>query len=178
MPIIFELTRNQELLQQYYRLREAAFREEIGISGFDGSEESADRNGRLLIAHWKGRCLGGARISSRKLGSGEYRELELRSMACCTWERLVLDPEIRTDQLARDFCSHLIDVSRVLGYEHALLVSSLRNARYYRRCHSALGVDFRIHRPAPEYARGEFAGLEHYLSVSHLADCEQVRMVA
>ncbi len=178
MTIIFELTTDQTLLQQYYHLREVAFREEIGISDFDGSEEPEDRQGHILVGHQGGRCIGGARISPRRLQVEDYNELDLDSRACCSWERLVLHPNIRTDQLSRDFCSHLIDVSRVLGFDHALLVSSLRNARYYRRCHSALGVDFRIHRPAPEYASGMFSGLEHYLSISDLVDRQEIRLAA
>lgn len=178
MPIIFEITTDQTLLQQYYRLREVAFREEIGISDFDGSEEPADRKGDIFVAHQGGRCIGGIRISPRRLQETEYSELDLESRECCYWERLVLDPAVRTGQLAKDFCSHLTDVSRALGYDHGLMVSSLRNARYYRRCYSAAGVEFKIHRSAPEFAGGRFAGLEHYLSVAHLATNDQVRLAA
>jgi hypothetical protein len=67
MTIIFEVTTDQLLLQQYYRLREVAFREEIGISDFDGSEEPADRKGDIFVAHQGGRCIGGIRISPRRL---------------------------------------------------------------------------------------------------------------
>ncbi len=178
MPIIFELSKNPSLLQQYYALRETAFREEIGIDTFDGSEEPADREGHILIAHKDGKCVGGARIAPRRVKATECDELALTSTRCCAWERAVLDPEIRTIRLARDFFSHLIDMSKALGYDHSIMVSSLRNARYYRACHTALGFEFKIHRPAPEYASGKFEGLEHYLSVSHLTGAQIARRAA
>jgi len=37
-------------------------------------------------------------------------------------------------------------------------------------------VEFRIHRPVPHCARGSFAGLEHYLSVSYLRDARPLRL--
>lgn len=182
MPVTYELTRDPGLLDQYYRLREQCFRREIGIPGFDGSEDHVDRQGSILVAHRDGKCIGGSRIGPRPLNSSNYRvmdlDLDLQPQGCCTWERLALDPEERSLQFARDFCAHLIDASRILGYQHAVLVSSLRNARFYRKCHSALGVEFRIHRPAPEFAKGAFAGLEHYLSVSHVGQSKPLALAA
>jgi hypothetical protein len=84
------------------------------------------------------------------------------------WERFVIDPAVRTVYLVREFVSHLIEVSREHGFQNAMVLSSLRNARFYRRCHTALGVPYQIHRPVPHLAQGAFAGLEHYLSVSYL----------
>lgn len=74
--------------------------------------------------------------------------------------------------LARDFCAQLIEHSLRLRYRRALVLSSLRNARFYRRCHSALGVGFEIGCALPEPAGGKFSGLEHYLSVSRLQSVE------
>ncbi len=65
-----------------------------------------------------------------------------------------------------------------VGYHYALVLSFLRNARFYRQCHSALGVGFQIHRQVPDCAQGAFEGLEHYLSVSHLTEASTGRMAA
>jgi hypothetical protein len=170
MSIEFKLTRDPQLLEQYYALREKCFQEDLGISDFDGSEDDSDRQGQIFLAIQDGRCIGGARISRQLPKQGYHHELNLQSQTCCIWERSFLDPAVRTLQLFRDFCTHLVEISRVLGYHHALVLSSLRNARFYRKCHSAMGIGFQIHRHVPDCAQGAFAGLEHYVSVSRLRE--------
>ena len=173
MSIEFTVSTDPQLLEQYYQLRQACFRKELGISDFDGSEDTTDRQSHILLAIQDGRCVGGARISPNVPVNGQLRELELQGDDCCMWERFVFDPEVRTVQLIRDFCAELIDYSRHFGYQYALVLSSLRNARFYRQCHTALKVGFQIHRHVPDCAQGAFAGLEHYLSVSSLQDCSE-----
>ena len=172
MSIEFKLTRDPQLLEQYYALREQCFREELGIPDFDGSEEKEDRQGRILLAIQNGRCIGGARISPTVTLQSQIQQLELTQGPCCMWERFVFDPAVRTVQLIREYIAHLITVTRDAGYHHAMVLSSLRNARFYRQCHTALGVGYRIHRHVPHSAKGAFAGLEHYLSVSHLQNAQ------
>jgi len=176
--IEFEVSRDPGLLQQYYSLRERCFRTDLGIESFDGSEEPQDQRGQILLAHINGRVIGGARISSEVPASQHITELNLARPVCCVWERFVLDPGRRSINLAREFLARLIEVSHLLGYEHALMLSSLRNARFYRACHTALGITFEIHKPVPEFATGEFAGLEHYLSVAYLSKREQLHLAA
>ena len=178
MSIEFKLTRDPGLLEQYYTLREQCFREELGLPDFDGSEEHDDRQGQILLAVQDGRCIGGARISPTVTLQSQIQQLGLTQGACCMWERFVFDPAVRTVQMIRDFCAHLIQFSRETGYHHAMVLSSLRNARFYRQCHSALGVDFKIHRHVPHSAQGAFAGLEHYLSVAQLRKAQPLRIAA
>lgn len=178
MTIEFELCRNTSLLEQYYQLREQCYRKELRLPEFNGAEDDLDRQGQILIARQGNRCIGGARISPQVPLDKQLRELQLHPAACCIWERLVVDPSVRSVQLMRDFCTHLIGVSRTAGYHYALVLSSLRNARLYRQHHSALGISFQIHRSAPDCAQGPFSGLEHYLSVSHLQDGLALEMAA
>jgi hypothetical protein len=171
VSIEFIVSQDPELLEQYYQLRQACFRKELGIPDFDGSEDESDRQSHILLAVKDGRCIGGARISPNIPIEGRLPELaDLEQEACCMWERFVLDPAERTVQLFRDFCGHLIEYSALIGYQYALVLSSLRNARFYRQYHSALGIGFQIHRSVPDCAQGAFTGLEHYLSVSNLQD--------
>jgi hypothetical protein len=92
------------------------------------------------------------------------------------WERFAIDPATRTLSLFREFSMHLINVSRESGYSNAMVLSSLTNARFYRRCHTALGVKFEIYRHVPNCAQGIFFGLEHYLSVAHLERSQALRI--
>lgn len=168
MSIEFKVSNEPKLLGQYYTLREQCFRRELGLPDFDGSEEPLDRQGAILLAVENGRCVGGARISPHITLVSLLELLDLDEETCCMWERFVIDPSVRTVYFVREFVSHLIDASRDHGFQNAMVLSSLRNARFYRRCHTALGVGYQIHRPVPHLAQGAFAGLEHYLSVSHL----------
>ena len=176
MTIEFKLTRDPHLLQEYYALRERCFQDELGLANFDGSEDDQDRQGQILLAIQDGHCVAGARISPTVLLKSQINQLELKQDTCCMCERFVFDPVVRSVQLIREYVLHLIEASREAGYQHAMILSSLRNARFYRQCHTALGVGYQIHRHVPHCAQGTFAGLEHYLSVSYLQDAEPVRI--
>ena len=178
MTIKVELTRSPGLLQQYYALRQQCFREDLGISDFDGSESMRDRLGHILLAHEDGRCIGGVRISSELEVSNIISDLDLHENACCMWERFVIDPTFRSLKFTRHFIAHLIKTSDTLGFHHGIVLSSLRNARFYKACHTALGVTFEIDRHLPDYGADDFAGLEHYLSISHLREPVRLHLVA
>ena len=179
MQVIYELSNEPKFLNQYYQLREKCYRVDLKLAKFNGAEEQQDLTGNILIARRGERCIGGARIHNASSLLDAIPELQLPSENSCVWERFCLDPEIRSTALARDFCAKLIEYSRGFGFEHAVILSSLRNARFYRQCHSALGVPFtiakKLHGAEPE----QFAGLEHYLSFSTLQSQSQfLRMAA
>lgn len=172
MTIEFKICRDPQMLEQYYALREECFRAELGIPDFNGSEEEQDRNGHIFLAIEDGRCIAGARIASTVALRSQVHQLKVERDYCCMWERLVFHPTMRKIQLMRDFCARLVKASRNAGYHHAMILSSLRNARFYRQCHTAIGVAFQIHRQIPHCTQGTFAGLEHYLSVATLGNAE------
>jgi hypothetical protein len=168
MSVEFTVSQDSRLLQQYYTLRERCYRTELGLPDFDGSEEEQDRQGQILLAVQNGHCIGGVRISPTIVLQSQIQQLKLNLDTCCMWERFVFDPAVRSVQLIREFIDYLITASRETGYHHAMMLSSLRNARFYRQCHTALGVGFEIHRNVPHCADGKFAGLEHILSTATL----------
>jgi hypothetical protein len=178
MSIEFKLTRDPRLLAQYYALREQCFRAELGLADFDGSEESHDRQGHIVLAIQDGRCIGGARITPNIQLQSQVKQLELKPDACCMWERFVFDPAVRTVQLIRDFFTHLVAITKEVGFQHAMILSSLINARFYRKFSTPLGVEYKIHRHVPHSAKGAFAGLEHYLSVAHLQNAQPLGIAA
>jgi predicted GNAT family N-acyltransferase len=176
--IKYEVTRDPELLRQYYELRERCFREDLGIEDFDGSEDEKDKQAHILIAHKNGRCVGGVRISLELPTEESISDLSVDMRASCSWERFVFHPDERSTRFSREFLANLIDVCHALDFKHAFVLSSLRNARFYRLFHTALGIPFEILKAAPEFAQGKFTGLEHYLSVSHLQEVQELRLVA
>jgi hypothetical protein len=178
MPIEFKLTQDPHLLDQYYTLRERCFREELGLPDFDGSEEAHDRQGHIVLAIQDGRCIGGARITTNIQLQSQVKQLELKPDACCMWERFVFDPAVRSVQLIRDFFTHLVAVTKEVGFHHAMVLSSLINARFYRKFSTPLGVEYKIHRHVPHSAKGAFSGLEHYLSIAHLQGAQSSSIAA
>jgi len=55
-------TKDQNLLDQYYKLRHFSYREENGWKDYDGSESKFDRQARILVATRNGKVIGGTRI--------------------------------------------------------------------------------------------------------------------
>ncbi len=170
VAVEFLLTRDPRLLDQYYQLRQTCFRNELGIPDFNGMEDEIDRRSHILLALHDDHCIGGARISCNLPSPTLLQELSLENapLRICMWERFVIAPDARSEQRFRNFCASLIYVSQALGFQHALVLSSQRNARFYRKCHTALGVEFQVHRHVPECAADSFTGLEHYVSLARL----------
>ena len=176
MQVVYEFTTDPQLLEQYYQLREQCYREELKLPDFNGAEEPADRNGRILIARNGDLCLGGARITSgtsdesMSLSLNDLMpELGLQKGPYCMWERLSLSKELREYNCQKEFCAHLVNASWNLGYDYAFMVSSIRNARFYRLCHSVLDVTYRIFNQVKCTPKGTFSQLEHVLSAAHLS---------
>ncbi|MFC6668979.1 hypothetical protein [Marinobacterium aestuariivivens] len=182
MSIRFELSKEPHLLAQYYDIREACFRKELGLDSFDGSEDEDDRKGHVLIARDGDCCIGGARISGSTPGDPArlpvesddfileelFPELQRQRLSYCQWTRLAILPRYRTTEVLRAQCLALIKGSAELNYGYAFNVTGTVRARLYRRLHKNLGYDYEIcdhiHIPADE----EFTNLEHLLSVAFI----------
>lgn len=177
MQISYEITKDPKLLEEYYQVREQCYQRELKLPSFDGSEEASDRYGDIFVAKDNSRCLGGARIVGNESGLFSslsffdlMEQLNLLPGQCCVWERLAVSHTFRESQRQPEFCDHLIQTSRSLGYDYAFMVSSVRNARFYRLCHSTLNIPFQICHDIECAPRDNFSQLEHVLSVAHLND--------
>ncbi|WP_210396531.1 hypothetical protein [Motiliproteus sediminis] len=181
MQVRFELTRNAELLEQYYRLRERCFREDLGLPDFDGSEDAWDRCSQILIAREGDRCIGGMRITGREPALGVLpieeegvdlsclrRALPQDSPRYCQWGRLALLPEVRSTELLQDFIAEMIIHSRQLGYQYSVMVAGMNRSRLYRRLYRGLGLRYDIVPELRVPAEEGFEELPHLLSVAWL----------
>lgn len=175
MQVNYEITSDSNLLKEYYAVREKCYRQELALLSFDGSEEASDLQGHIFVVRKDTHCLGGTRILGKPysvLASQSFsevrRQLSLEPGKSCVWERLAVLKDYRMKFSQFDFCRHLVNASRALGYDYAFMVSSIRNARLYRQCHSVLGIPFKIC-PEVECAPDQaFENLEHVLSVADL----------
>lgn len=183
MEYSFVITRETNLLHQYYRLREASFREELGVPGFDGSEDEYDRQGTVLLAVGRGGAvLAGARIYGNHPGQGRslplesrrfrlrnyFPALELNRRPYCHWGRLVIHPAMRGMDFSRAFLGRLLECSSALGYHFAFIVTDQSRARFYRQLHRALGYDYHLSGLDVPSHEAAFQGLEHKVSYAVL----------
>ncbi len=191
MPIQFELSRDPAMLQQYYKIREFCFRNDLGLIDFDGAEDRFDRDGLVMIARDGDQCIGGARISGNLTRSGNdtkiqtqqlplehegldlghwFPQLEQDQVAYCQWTRLALLPKYRNVDNVRNIVSALIESALQHGYQYAFNVAGMNRARLYKRMHSSLGYRYQIMEQIPVPEEEGFLGLPHLLSVTHLGE--------
>jgi hypothetical protein len=57
------LTKDSDILSQYYELRQTAYRDENGWADYDGSENKFDLTGKIVVAVENGKVIGGARAT-------------------------------------------------------------------------------------------------------------------
>ncbi|MEQ8514440.1 MAG: hypothetical protein RIC38_02435, partial [Chromatocurvus sp.] len=63
MQLQFTLMPTDRQKGAYFRIREACFRDDLQLTGFDGREDAWDRCSHILVALDGSRCIGGVRIS-------------------------------------------------------------------------------------------------------------------
>ena len=195
MAIQFEISRNPKLLQEYYKIREFCFRNDLGVLSFDGSEDQFDREGLVMIARDGDQCIGGARISgNRSTVDGQltplplehegldleqwFPELNTNQSRYCQWTRLALLPKYRNSTNVRNIVNALIKSALDYGFEYAFNVAGMNRARLYKRMHSSLGYDYQIMEQVPVPEEKGFLGLPHLLSVTPLRDTMESQLVA
>jgi len=191
VPITFEFSKCDQMLEQYYWLREECFRKELGLEAFDGAEDIYDQNGKILIVRDGDTCVGGVRITGCSLFGQSLMPLEQKGLDItqmlpqlalplapyCQWERLVLRPEYRGIDMLRGICQALIRGCASLGYHYAFNVTGIKRARLYKRVHSNLGYDYEIYNQLKMPVESEFAHLEHLLSIAFIPEAEREALV-
>ena len=182
MSIRFEISTEPELLKSYYHIRQACFRKDLGLSGFDGSEDQYDRLGSILIARDGDHCIGGMRISGstpqqRVQLPVEHQVPQVRRLinritgpdsSYCQWTRLAILSEYRSMELMKQLCEAVYIASTELGYQLSFNIAGHLQARLYKQIYSSLGYDHQIAKDIQVNAEDGFDGLPHQLSVTRL----------
>jgi len=182
MHVLFEITKDAELLNQYFALREKTFKRVLGLNQFDGSGEQIDEHSDIFIARIGRRVIGGVRIfggtstrglplesESQSLGS-QLPELQLGSYRYCQWMRLTLTQEtdIPAKELHREFFLALAITTNQLGYRYGFCVSSKIHQRLYKQTFSKIGYVHSGCNDVQVNSEEEFNTLEHILCVTDL----------
>ena len=182
MYLNIELTKDGELLNQYYQLRERSYRDILGISAFNGAEEELDRSSEIMIARVGGRCIGGIRISgasstgqiplekSPGFLAQELSNADLLPSKYCQWMRCTICPEVN---MPRTFIQHQFILATVLfsaalGYCFGFCASSRAHHRFYKRILSKYGIEYRHCDSVVINKEREFSDLEHVLYITDI----------
>lgn len=182
MHVTIELTKNPDLLNQYYKLREQSFRDKLGIEKFDGGEDELDKNSNILIARIGERCIGGVRICGNDENSKlplehqkgfleqRYPALNIKPAGCCQWMRFTLCPELDIPKafIQNQFILATAKYSSALGYKYGICVSSKVHHRFYKRTFAKYGYDYWSGGDVTLTKEGEFDDLEHLLYFTDL----------
>jgi len=183
MHVVFEITKDADLLKQYFELREKTFKKVLGLREFDGSKDVHDEQADILIARIDDCVIGGVRIYGNHYQqqipleqltselTSQLPNLSLATNGYCQWMRLTLTAEtsIPFNELHREFSLALAHFSNKLGYRYAFCVSSKIHQRLYKRLFSNHGYNHWGCENVTIASEEEFDDLEHLLSVTDLS---------
>jgi hypothetical protein len=153
-PTIYEFTTEQRFLEQYYKIREDCYREDLGLDDFSGAEDEYDRIGHIAIVRHGDEVIAGARLVICKPHSGIklpleeegfiikelFPELGLEDVAYCEVTRLAILPAFREGSVHKELTELMIEKSIKEGCYYHFSVAPLLQARNSRILGKRLGV--------------------------------------
>jgi len=183
MHVVFEITKDADLLEQYFALREKTFKRVLGLSQFDGAGEQSDHTNDIFIARIDNIVIGGVRIvgctpqQSLPLEYGYHHldqqlpQLHLKECGYCQWMRLTLtrETQIPAKKLHADFFLALAIATNELGYRYGICVSSKLHQRLYKQTFARIGYRHSAYTNIMVENEDEFNDLEHLLCVTDVA---------
>jgi hypothetical protein len=155
--LIYEFSKNEKLLRQYYRLRKIIYDIELGIS-IPLHNDYFDSISETLIVRNKQKCIGGVRVTVCEPNSNimlpteddEFRleellpELNLHSNTYAEFSRLALLPDYRDTTVTDAMYKHLNRKAKQRGVRYVFVITDLLHARLYMRSYRRLGFKVRL----------------------------------
>ena len=152
--ITYEFTANNELLEQYFAIREECLRKEWGLVDYSGARDKNDLDGHILVAIKDNVCIGGARwipapLTDRKLLHIESENFKLtdffpglKQYNYCEFGRLaVASNERQQGKVARDLLSCLLVKARECFMDFLIFeIDKLKDSRF-RQIFADIGID-------------------------------------
>ncbi|WP_207061492.1 GNAT family N-acetyltransferase [Motiliproteus sp. SC1-56] len=182
MAIQFAITEDPKWLEVYYQIREACFREDLGLAAFNGGEDQFDRDGVILVALDGDRVIGGIRLSAGRSRAGTplqhegvdipalFPQLRKSPGSYCQLTRLALLPEYRNLDTVKQVIQASAEFAAEQGFDYAFNVADKSRARLYKRVLSLHGFGYQIMEQVEIPAEQGFVGLPHLLSVIKLGE--------
>ena len=155
--ISFGVTTEEDLKKQYYKIREAAYRQLLDDDKFTAPEDEFDKNGHIFVAKSANVCVGGLRITVSKPGSENRLPLEtedFRIKDFFPWltfmgvtysepSKLALLPDYRDGQVLENlFFESIKYYTQQLGVEIAFGRSAILQTRRFKQYINSAGFNF------------------------------------
>lgn len=152
-------TKDKNLLNDYYQMRQQAYRDELGFPDFNGMENDFDRHSKLIVATRGGKVIGGMRLTF----SDEYDHLPNEipgtefnfknlikkydprdNLIFSEISALVVAKHERNSQIAEAMFDYLLKESKKHGCHYVFGVASALVCRSDRKTIKRLGYDVEI----------------------------------
>lgn len=122
--ISYEFTTDPESLQQYYNIREFAYKETLGVQGFSGQEDELDKHSYILVVKSGNTVIGGARLTVSSPEKPQimpleengfdikehFPQLDFTKLKYCEMSRLALLPEFRNNVIAEQIHKEFVKI--------------------------------------------------------------------
>ncbi len=180
--IVCEATEDQDLIQQYYDLREKSFKERLNIPDYSGEEDDYDRRGVIIVACIKNKVVGGARLvistpespiklpleDSTFLVKDLYPDLTLDSSSYGEITRFAVDPELMDHNVSHEISRVCVVEMINRGCKYQFSVAPILQARNSRNIARKIGVIHVIEKNIRVPHKSEHAQYEMVFSITYL----------
>lgn len=155
----FHQQTDHHLVQEYFSLRDKAFKEQWNLRHFSGDEDKYDNDSIIIIAHKNGVCLGGARMIIHEIDSelllpvetdnfrliNTFPELKLNRNKYAELSRIAMINEYRNGRHSTEMYRQLIAVkARSLNINYLFCITKMQLARASRMNLKKIGLPFEI----------------------------------
>ncbi len=180
----FEVTYNMQHLQQYFFVREYAYRLDLGLKHFSGAEDEVDQYSQFILARKGHFVLGGARLTvvhprSNKMLALESESFVLRKMfpiltrySYCELGRTALLPQYRNGDILSEIFRISAETAVSQGCKFLFGVSPRSVARRFRNAYNALGYPTEIYDAIPAPVKPIHENLNIQFLATHLAPAD------
>lgn len=154
--IKYEFTKDEDLLEQYYKLRGKMYAIELGLDDFPCVKDEYDDDSDILVIREGSKVLGGVRITMVNEGerlmpmeSEDYKindlipELGLNDVTYGEFSRLAILPEYRKENL-ETIIGMIGNMGRKHNAKYLFAIAPLAQARMYRMYRKNFGFDLEI----------------------------------
>lgn len=154
---LFHFTKDETLLQQYYKLRGDMYARELGLDDFPRTKDRFDDLSDILVLEKKGEVIGGVRITMKKphsdillpMESNDYNlnnllpEMNLENFVYGEFSRLAVLPGFRTEHV-KTIIGMVGNKGRELSAKYLFAIAPSTQARMYRKFEKYFGFTLEV----------------------------------
>lgn len=159
--LMVEATTDMQYLNQYYFIREYAYRTDLKVKTFKGDEDEIDKRSHLIIARRGHFCVGGSRLTISTvekpallpLERGDFRVKDhvpdTAHVNYCELGRSAVIPQYRDSQALHEIFKLSIQIARAHQCKYLFGASPPAVARLFQRTFRHLGCRDDLHPEIP-----------------------------